>query len=456
MFSVNTQKNYIYLLIAALIGLVVAAAVYDTTLFAAVVIVIIVFVIFVKNPELALAILFNGTLIYFYVVYKLGFQTSRTLTGGFYGFLAYSFLLAEVLLLSKKHINFRLSFVDILFLIFFSLFFLSYLAFSTDNDNAYSKIIYAPLLAIAPYLGARLLLSERRIKNFFKYSVFIAAMLMIPAFYELFTRFLAQRPRFSMYFFENANAAKDNPILFGSTYATLLIIIFVWAFECARFRLRYFVPVAISAYFVLLSGSRGVMISFVAAIIFYLFVVSKKRLRTKIYASIFMLLMFFSVYKLFIPQRLDDFYKYSLSANARQDTTSSIQIRTSKWERAICDFAENPIIGVGTGNSDNRSGYPHNIVLEVAAEFGVLGLFVFALLCYTVVRKATIFLKNKQLSNSHMLMRLLLVLFIYMLTHAMFSGYIANHVCLYICMGLIVCLDNLQTTLPVSSKISPE
>jgi len=166
--------------------------------------------------------------------------------------------------------------------------------------------------------------------------------------------------------------------------------------------------------------------------------------------------MFFSVYKLFIPQRLDDFYKYSLSANARQDTTSSIQIRTSKWERAICDFAENPIIGVGTGNSDNRSGYPHNIVLEVAAEFGVLGLFVFALLCYTVVRKATIFLKNKQLSNSHMLMRLLLVLFIYMLTHAMFSGYIANHVCLYICMGLIVCLDNLQTTLPVSSKISPE
>jgi len=245
MFSVNTQKNYIYLLIAALIGLVVAAAVYDTTLFAAVVIVIIVFVIFVKNPELALAILFNGTLIYFYVVYKLGFQTSRTLTGGFYGFLAYSFLLAEVLLLSKKHINFRLSFVDILFLIFFSLFFLSYLAFSTDNDNAYSKIIYAPLLAIAPYLGARLLLSERRIKNFFKYSVFIAAMLMIPAFYELFTRFLAQRPRFSMYFFENANAAKDNPILFGSTYATLLIIIFVWAFECARFRLRYFVPVAI-------------------------------------------------------------------------------------------------------------------------------------------------------------------------------------------------------------------
>jgi O-antigen ligase len=245
-----------------------------------------------------------------------------------------------------------------------------------------------------------------------------------------------------MYLFENTNL-KDNPILFGSTYAVLLIIVLVQMLESGKFRAINLFIIAVSQYLILLSGSRGVIISLLTAIIFYLFLISKIKPRTKIYASVFMLLIFFGIYKYLVPQRLYNFYQYSFSANALQDSGSSFQMRIVKWEQAMCDFIENPIIGIGTGNSSNKSGFPHNIVLEVAAEFGVLGLLIFIPLVYITVRKAVVFLRNKQLSNSHMLMRLLLVLFIYFLTHAMFSGHIANHSRLYISMGLIACLGNL-------------
>lgn len=443
LFFINTHKNYIFLSTIVLIILVVFAMICGKSLFVAVILLLLVFILFLKNPEIALAIIFNGTLIYFYVVYKSGFQTNRILTGAFYGFLACSFLMGEVLLFSKELTNFRLSFVDILFFILFILFFLSYFAFSMDNDMAYKKVTYAPLLAVVPYFGSRFLLSEKRIKNFLKYSALIAIVLMPLAFYEhFFNPVLAQKTRFSMYLFENTNL-KDNPILFGSTYAVLLIIVLVRMLESGKFRVISIFLIVFSGYFILLSGSRGVVISLLTAIIFYLFLISKIKPRTKIYASVLMLLIFFGFYKYLIPQRLANFYSYSISADALQDPGSSVHMRIIMWEQAICDFVENPITGIGTGNSNNKSGFPHNIVLEVAAEFGVLGLLIFIPLVYITVREAVVFLRNKQLSNSHMLMRLLLVLFIYFLTHAMFSGHMAKQSQLYITIGLIACLGNL-------------
>ncbi|MHC4122153.1 MAG: O-antigen ligase family protein [Planctomycetota bacterium] len=245
-----------------------------------------------------------------------------------------------------------------------------------------------------------------------------------------------------MYLFQSKGLS-DNPILFGRTFATLLIIIFVSMFEHRRFTLINFVLIGLSMYLMLLSGSRGVIVSVAVAIALYLSVFGKMSLKTKFIAVFFLLLLFFACY-MFIPKKLKSFYQYSVSVAATQDATSSIQMRITKWERAICDFTESPLIGVGTGNSNNRSGRPHNILLELAAEFGILGLLIFIPLCSIVVVKAVVFLKNERLSNSHVLMKLLLVLFIYFLVHAMFSGYIANQTCLYMTIGLICSLMNLK------------
>lgn len=451
MYSLNAHKSRQLILMATVLAIIVSIATYDATLLALGLLLLLVFLLFIKNPELPLAILFNGTLIYLYTVYKLGSQTNTALTGLFYAFLGYSFLLAEMLLLTRKQVTFRVSVVDVLFLLFFFLFFLSYFAFPTNNDYAYKKLTYAPFLAIIPYFGGRFLFSEKRIKNFCKYSVLVAVLLMVPAFYELFfTSLPSQRVRFSMFYFTGATAP-ENPILFGKTFAIPILIIFVMMFENRKYYLKNLALIAIFGYFVFLSGSRGVIVSLAIAGSFYLFIVSKTPLKTKL-SVIFALLVLFGISYMAVPENISDFYKYSISKAAFQDTTSSFHMRIIVWKQAICDFIENPFFGIGMGNFNSSSPFPHNIILEVAAEFGVLGLFVFISLCYTTVRKATVFLKNKQLSNSHTLMRLLLVLFIYFLTHAMISGHIANHSPLYISMGLIVCLDNLwRLRLPARS-----
>ena len=141
------------------------------------------------------------------------------------------YLLGGTLLIAKRQQKFKFGSIDLLFIFFFFLIFLSYLMFSTENINAYVKITYAPLLAILPYFGIRLLTSAKAIKRFFDYCVLVAAILIIPAFYELFFNPIFTKSRtFSMYVFEGG---KDNPILFGITFAILLIILF---FFCSIFK----------------------------------------------------------------------------------------------------------------------------------------------------------------------------------------------------------------------------
>jgi O-antigen ligase len=446
LFLVRTRENYIYLSSLILTGLVLLAIVCGAPFYVAALLLLPVFVLLQRNPELALAILFNGVLIYLYTVYKMGLHTNRTMTGAFYAFLTSSFVLGEFLLFRKKHTSVKLGCIEILFCMFFLLFFLSYFAFSSDNHNAYRKITYAPLLAIMPFFGGRFLLSEIRIKKFLTYCALIAILLMIPAFYEHFCNpVLAQQTRFSMFSFENTEL-KDNPILFGGTYAVLLIIVFVWMLESRRFRVLHLVVITASAYLILLSGSRGVLVSLWGAIALYLCFASGSERKVRVSAFVFLLLVSFGIYKYCVPQRLSNFYRYSTSAGAFQDHCSSFRMRISMWKHATREFAENPVIGVGTGNSSNGSGYPHNIVLEVAAEFGVLGLIIFVLMIYATILKAIVFLRDRQLSSSHILMRILFVLFLNFLIHAMFSHHLANYPRLYISMGLIVCLDNVCRT----------
>jgi len=55
------------------------------------------------------------------------------------------------------------------------------------------------------------------------------AILIVPAFYELlFNPIFAESARYSMYMLEGG---KDNPILFGITFAVLLIILFILVLE---------------------------------------------------------------------------------------------------------------------------------------------------------------------------------------------------------------------------------
>jgi len=435
----STYKLLLPILVGGiLVGLVIAK---ENVLFSGVLAGLALFIILIRRPELSLAILFNGTFIYFYSVYKLGFETNRLMTGGFYAFLAFSYILGGILLVAKRPQKFRLGSIDLLFICLFFLVFLSYFMFYTGSESTYKKIAYAPLLVIAPYFSIRFLTSEERIKKFFNYCVLVAVILITPAFYELFFNpIFAGSGRFSMYMFEGGS---NNPILFGITFAVLLIILFVWILEQRKLKSKYLILMIPSMFLLLRSGSRGAVISLFITMLFYILIMGRLRLKTKVYAMVFIALLIWGAYQ-FIPESTAGFYQYTFSPEARVNPISSVYGRITIWKQAINDFKENPILGVGIGNSVGGSGFPHNIILEVSAELGILGLLILIPMCYLTVKKAIMFIKREKRQDLNLLMKLSLLLFIYFLAEAMVSGSITQQTQLFMSMGIIVSLVKLK------------
>lgn len=87
---------------------------------------------------------------------------------------------------------------------------------------------------------------------------------------------------------------------------------------------------------------------------------SNIRTISKIYIIVLIILLTLGIYR-YIPESTREFYLYSLRSEAQTDQFSSIYIRLTLWKEAIKDFIENPIIGVGVGNSGGGIGFPHNI-----------------------------------------------------------------------------------------------
>jgi len=396
---------------------------------------ILVFLLLVKKPEIALAIEFNGTFIYFYLIYKLGMEPSPLLTGSFHAFLAISYILGGMLV--HKKYKFRVSSIDLIFIVFFLIVFLSYLILGKTS----TKIAYAPLLVIAPYFGIQLLGSEKKIKNFFNYCIIVTAILIVPAFYELlFNPIFAESARYSMYMLEGG---KDNPILFGMTIAVLLIILFILVLEQKKLKFKYLILIVPSLFLLLRSGSRGSTISFLVTMLFYILIIERLKFKTKVYALILLAFLILGTYK-FIPESTIEFYKYTFTPEARIRESSSVYQRLVLIQEAFSDIKKSPIWGIGTGNSAGGYGSPHNILLEVLVEWGVIGLFIFLLLCYLTIKTALSFLRAEEQQDLNLLMKLSFVLFIYFLVRSMVGGYVTQYTGFFVSMGLISILGKIR------------
>ena len=399
----------------------------------------IIFIFFIRMPEIPLALLFNGIFIYFFIVYQSGVEINSVMTGAFYAFLTLYYLVGALLRWGKLVAIFKLDLLDILFAGSFLIIFMNYFIFSLNNEYAYQKIMYAPLLAIAPYAGLRLLTSTENFQRFFDYCVYFAVALVFVAIYELYTNpELAETTRFSMYKFQTRG---ESPTALAMTFAILLIILLVKYWEYRKLKFADFALSVPSAYLLLRTGSRGAVASLLIAGSVYMLFISKAKLKTKIYFIISIIILVCIAYYL-IPESTRDFYNYTITPEAMTQGVSSINERFSYWHQAENDFWESPVMGVGFGNSCDHVGYPHNIVLEVAAEFGVMGLCVFAVMLFLTLKKGLYFIKNEKEHDLSLFMNLALFLFLYSLTEAMVGGYITNQTRLYMSMGLIVSISN--------------
>ena len=396
------------------------------------------FALLVQKPELSLAVQFNGTLLYFYLLSTLGLETSRSSTGGFFLFLVGSTFLGGLALAANQPRKVKLGSIDVLFLCFFCLVFLSYLVSSRGTESAYKKITYAPLLVIGPYVCVQLLLSPRRIRKYLEYCVILPALVIIPSFYELsFT----SGGRFSLYGFRD-DARMANVILFGVTFANVLIIVSVWILESKGLRVRYILLAIPSAFLLLRAGSRGALVSCLITLAFYVIAWAKIRLRLKILTILTVVLLLIGCYQ-FVPKSTTDFYRTTLEYESLPE--GSVAIRLAMWRQAFEDFKTSPMFGVGVGNSVRGIGFPHNILLEVSAELGVLGLALLLVMCVLTVREARAFIKACEDNQLVILMKISLLLFVSSLVEAMFSGYITNQTYLFMSIAFVSSISKMQT-----------
>ena len=121
------------------------------------------------------------------------------------------------------------------------------------------------------------------------------------------------------------------------------------------------------------------------------------------------------------------------------DPSSSIGTRVMLFQLAVQMFSASPIVGVGTGGFEaytaTRAGLaalpaPHNDLLQIAAEFGLVGAVVFVTLCGLAL------FRRIASGRSWIVMRLM---FVFMLTSAMFSGDIYGDRLLWVLLVLLIC-----------------
>jgi O-antigen ligase len=146
------------------------------------------------------------------------------------------------------------------------------------------------------------------------------------------------------------------------------------------------------------------------------------------------------------------------------DLGDSAKMRLNLYEEAIRLWTSSPIWGGGTGGfaiavtgSAFIREYPHNIVLELGAEIGLVGVLVFIAMMYMAFRIGLAIVRNSS-GLMRVTIRYLLVSVYFALLNAMVSGDINDNRILFTWLGLTVTATrfryNLSCTLSLRDKIN--
>jgi hypothetical protein len=141
-------------------------------------------------------------------------------------------------------------------------------------------------------------------------------------------------------------------------------------------------PFAIVA--ILLTGTRGPLVILPIAL-FMLFLFYRRSVDIRIVAGFFLLVM--ALYGGYSYIRTNIIVESRLSS---VHVESAISIRVERAKITVLGWLKSPIIGTGPGDTniqlEGQSGfdqrYPHNIVLELANELGLVGFIPFIILLY--------------------------------------------------------------------------
>jgi O-antigen ligase len=380
------------------------------------------FLFLAARPEIPLALLYNGTAIYFYLMYVFDRQPNTVLTGGLYTVLLGSCLLGFfVHHLQLRAVGFD-PFVPLLF---------CYIAFNalllTDlNSYVWTRLSFAPF-ALGPYLAGCLLQRGKQFRSFISVVVGTTAALAVPFAIKIGS---ATETRFSLFSF--GVQKRDNPILVGLTFSILVLILYVRLCDgTVHKRIPAWITLAAGLLITVRAGSRGAIVSLLISVVLYHVMAGVTPKRIVLLA---VLALGAAVAWMEMPENLKNFYKNTTEPSE----VNSVTRRTVLYGIAWQSYLSHPIFGAGEGvfmDQYNDDAYPHNMFLETAAELGTVGLILLMIMLLRAVvraRRAWICAAGRNDAD----FRLAAVLLAQAFVEAQFSGFLTAQMPFFLMLGI--------------------
>lgn len=233
--------------------------------------------------------------------------------------------------------------------------------------------------------------------------------------------------------------AYSNPIWLSRTISVLIfanIVVFA-AYKNNWLRLCLFVSSVVGIYFMLMTGSRGPLISFVSALVIFFFMSSEISFRKKVFITA-SLVACFLVLSLLVQDEIKYRYASLVMVEYKSHDYGSTEGRLDGFKEAIEDFFSDPLLGKGMGS------YPHNLVLEIAADWGSIGLLIFLYFIITTARVATTLLPKNvfTIEKGEMFKTWAVLCFLCAFLNSLVSGTIATNSLIWFASGCLIAARN--------------
>jgi len=133
------------------------------------------------------------------------------------------------------------------------------------------------------------------------------------------------------------------------------------------------------------------------------------------------------------PVRIDNMLNYE---NFNFGGEEGLQVRVKSAELAWEMFLNSPVIGNGYGSFKGYNNikwatdqkYPHNIILEILSELGIVGLLFFSYIFYSIIHAIT---------HSSIHKSAILTLFLFAFTLALFSKDLSSQSLIWIFLAVV-------------------
>ena len=236
---------------------------------------------------------------------------------------------------------------------------------------------------------------------------------------------------------------EDDPISLGRESASglLIAVYLLLSVKSSAGRLALLVAVPVLAVALISAGSRGPVAGvLVGLVVFAALAVTTRTARRRLLLVGAAGLACVLAVPLLVP---DAAISRSLEIFSVSGGGLSSNGRTALWGQAVEAFANSPFLGLGTGGfagAQVAEQYPHNLLLEVAAELGVIGLvLVCALLVNASARMAKAWRAGD--GDQRLMVAVVAALFTTGLVNALFSAGIQDNRAVWLWAGVGVGLS---------------